>query len=434
MAVQRLVYLVTYSQADLEKFPNRAEFAQIIANGFESKGVSVVQWIVSLEAHQVEGYHYHVAVKLSRRMRFANVRKAIYDQHTINVNFSEGEEGDTYYSAFLYVRKHDDEYVTSPNHPEMTALPQVTDRATASRCKKGRSNTKDGKRKRDRMSDFDLLTIVQEKKFKSRIEVMSLASRLQLQGNSSLARFIANRGSKCVDNALSLAKELAESTETLLRQCKSRLDILRAELLQDCVTGCEKSWLNCAVEVVSQNGIDVPAFAKAIFDLLQLGRGKFRNVYIHGPANCGKSFILQPLKLIYKCFLNPAHGTFAWVGVDESELVFLNDFRWNPTLISWETFLVLLEGDVTHLPAPKNFCHRDIEVKNDVPIVATADMPIVFVKGGTIDQVNTRMMEVRWRSFHFWKVISESQRKEIAPCGRCFAEFVFEFGRQNEPS
>ena len=133
---------------------------------------------------------------------------------------------------------------------------------------------------------------------------------------------------------LSLAKELAESTETLLRQCKTRLDILREQLLQECVTGCGKDLLNCAVEVISQNGIEVTAFAKAIFDLLQLGRGKFRNVYIHGPANCGKSFILQPLKLIYRCFLNPAHVTFAWVGVDEAELVFLNDFRWNPTLIS----------------------------------------------------------------------------------------------------
>ena len=100
MAGQRLVYLVTYSQADLETFPDRAEFAKIIVNGFESRGVQIVQWVVSLEAHDVEGHHYHVAVKLSRRMRFAKVRQAICDRHDINVNFSEAKEGDTYYSAF----------------------------------------------------------------------------------------------------------------------------------------------------------------------------------------------------------------------------------------------------------------------------------------------------------------------------------------------
>ena len=68
MARQCLVYLITYCQADLKKFPGRAEFAEIIVNGFGSRGVQIVQWVVSLEAHQVEGHHHPVVVKLSRRM------------------------------------------------------------------------------------------------------------------------------------------------------------------------------------------------------------------------------------------------------------------------------------------------------------------------------------------------------------------------------
>ena len=73
MAGQRLVYLITYSQADLKKFPDHVEFPKIIVNSFESRGVQIVQWVVSLEAHEVEGHHYKVAVKLSRRTRFATV-------------------------------------------------------------------------------------------------------------------------------------------------------------------------------------------------------------------------------------------------------------------------------------------------------------------------------------------------------------------------
>ncbi len=141
---------------------------------------------------------------------------------------------------------------------------------------------------------------------------------------------------------------------------------------------------------------------------------------------------MHPLKLVYNTFLNPAHGTFAWVGVDECEVIFLNDFRWSRTLIAWETFLVLLEGDVTHLPAPKNVCSKDIEIRNDVPIFATSDMPIFFAKGGSIDQVNTRMMEVRWRSFNLWKVIPENERKELKPCQRCFAEFILGYKIETE--
>ena len=190
--------------------------------------------------------------------------------------------------------------------------------------------------------------------------------------------------------------------------------------------------MKCAVEVVRQNGIEVSAFATAVYDLLRLGRGKFRNIFVHGPANCGKSFLLHPLKLVYNTFLNPAHGTFAWVGVDECEVIFLNDLRWSPTHIAWETFLVLLEGDVMHLPAPKNVCSKDIKISNDIPLFATSDMAIFFAKGGSVDQVNTRMMEVRWRSFNLWKVIPEDERKELKPCPRCFAEFILAYKIETE--
>jgi len=37
--------------------------------------------------------------------------------------------------------------------------------------------------------------------------------------------------------------------------------------------------------------------------------------------------------------------------------------------------LQLLEGDIVHLPAPKNFSKRDIELTRDTPVFATADAP-----------------------------------------------------------
>ena len=51
----RSVYLVTYSQADLEKFPSRAIFAQTVANFFTSTNVKVVQWACSMEEHEITG-------------------------------------------------------------------------------------------------------------------------------------------------------------------------------------------------------------------------------------------------------------------------------------------------------------------------------------------------------------------------------------------
>ena len=429
---QRTIYLVTYSQADLSKFPSRESFSVAILNGFEARNVQVVMWVTSLEHHQNAGCHYHMALKLASKSRWLKVRAEVLKNHAINVNFREQKEGNTYYSAYQYVTKADGEFIASPGHPEMTALPR-TEKAIAAKKAAHQQIPSRKRRREERMSDFDLLKIVQQRKFTSRLQIFSLAANLQAEGNDSLARFIANRGSKCIENALMLAKELKEAPVQLQRQSKTRLELLRAFLDGPCVAECDEQWLRCAIEVVQQNGIELAAFATAVYQLLKLGRGKYRNIFIHGPANCGKSFLLQPLKLVFKIFLNPAHGTFAWVGVDECEVIFLNDFRWSPTLIAWETLLVLLEGDITHLPAPKKLCHKDIEIQSDVPIFATSDMPIVFAKGGTIDMTNTRMMEVRWRSFNLWKVIPESERKELQPCARCFAQLVLGHQSATEP-
>ena len=82
--------------------------------------------------------------------------------------------------------------------------------------------------------------------------------------------------------------------------------------------------------------------------------------------------MLQPLNEIYKTFNNPATGTFAWVGVDEAEVIYLNDFRWSEKVISWQDLLKLLEGDKVHIPTPKTHYTQDILLEKDVPIFATS--------------------------------------------------------------
>ena len=39
---------------------------------------------------------------------------------------------------------------------------------------------------------------------------------------------------------------------------------------------------------------------------------------------------------------------------------------------------------------------------------------------------NANMMDIRWSFFRFWKPISQSEQREIAPCGHCFARFILE--------
>ena len=303
---QRVVYIITYSRADTEKF-RRETFGEAIIEAWNSFNIEISHWVVSMEGHattdadgDLNKYHFHMAVKLKKRGRWLQVKRYLSQKFHIEVHFSDRHN--TYYSAYKYVTKSDLEAVHSVGHPDLTA----------------------------------------------------------------------------------------------------------------------------ANEVLDNQGIIPSVFCNAIYTALSKGRGKFRNIYLYGTANSGKTFMLSPLKIIYNTFCNPATGSFAWVGAEQAEVILLNDFRWHPTIIAWADLLQALEGDTIHLPAPKNFCLRDIELTRDTPFFATSDAPIVFIRAGAIDQTNTNMMDIRWSFFRFWKPISQSEQREIAPCGHCFARFILE--------
>ena len=82
-------------------------------------------------------------------------------------------------------------------------------------------------------------------------------------------------------------------------------------------------------EILHNNEINAYFFAEAIHTLLELGPGKNYNILLAGPANCGKTFLLNPLKEIYDTFLNPSSSKYAFVGVESKKLIFLNDLRWS---------------------------------------------------------------------------------------------------------
>ena len=204
----------------------------------------------------------------------------------------------------------------------------------------------------------------------------------------------------------------------------SRIDMLREAGKDGCV--CEGKWLQCACEILVKNGLHKNAFAESIYVLLLHGRGKYRNLMITGPANCGKTFIFNPLREIYKTFTNPATGTFAWVGAELAEVIFLNDFRWNPKLLPWHDLLLLLEGQTVHLPAPKSHYACDIVFEKSTPILCTGKQPLVYISGGSVDERETEMMSVRWKCFSFSYQIPACQQVNVASCAYCFSHLVLD--------
>ena len=118
----RRVYLITYSQADQEKFPTRQSFGEVVQEAFNSGSgkVTVQYWATCLETHENGGVHYHTCIKLSGPKRWSSVKNSLLNNHGVSVHFSD--QHDSYYSAYRYVTKADGSVCHSDGHPDMTEV------------------------------------------------------------------------------------------------------------------------------------------------------------------------------------------------------------------------------------------------------------------------------------------------------------------------
>ena len=115
----RRTYLVTYSQANLTKFPTRKEFGKCIKKHFNSGSakVKVQHWAFAKEKDQNGGVHYIVALALKSPKRWKSVKESISLKEEIVVNFSDNH--DNYYSAYRYICKDDDSVHQNKHQPNL---------------------------------------------------------------------------------------------------------------------------------------------------------------------------------------------------------------------------------------------------------------------------------------------------------------------------
>ena len=72
-----------------------------------------------------------------------------------------------------------------------------------------------------------------------------------------------------------------------------------------------------AKEILRNNKINAYDFVEAISTLLELSRGKNRDIVLVGPANCGIKFLFNPLTEICETFLNPSSSKYTFAGAEK---------------------------------------------------------------------------------------------------------------------
>jgi hypothetical protein len=206
---------------------------------------------------------------------------------------------------------------------------------------------------------------------------------------------------------------------TLQRKKTSHIDLIRKAAVGECSLSCKGKWLECTQEV------HPILFATAVRELLLLERGKYWNVMIVGPTNCGKTFLLRPLELIFNIFSNPAADRYAWVGAEHAEIIFLNDFRWSKELIEWKSYPyywkeIELTCQLLRITSAQTFVSVKIRQYLQPQSVSSN------YKGSYNSQNEEEddMMASRWKVFTFFHSIPENEQKNLDPCAKCFAKLV----------
>ena len=429
-------YLVTYSQADIEKFPTRESFGKMMEEEFNSGSsqVKVSHWACCKENHVDGGFHYHCCMKLTGVKKWLSVKNNITRKHNIVVNFSDTHSH--YIYAYRYVCKSDREVFHSPGHPDLSDVGSPRTKAGTKALQQGSRKRKIGfnqcgdescSSKSRRLTNLEVSDYIVANNITTLTQLFAKAESRKEEGECDLAMFLFSRTQKSLGELVSKAWLLKTASTSLAMENISRIEKVRNAAAQNCTEECNGSWLQCALEVLTLNGIQPGTFAGYIRDLLVNGRGKFRNLMIYGPSNCAKTFMLRPLKIIFqdRLFDNPANDKYAWIGADEAEVILLQDFRFSKEVIPWKDLLLLLEGETVKLPAPKNHFLRDVIIDTDVPLFATTKAPIVYRGPYNMeDERETEMMNNRWRKIQFKHVFEEEQQKNLKPCGSCFAKLV----------
>ena len=445
------VYIVTYSQLDEKIFPTRQSFARACVAAFG--GQNVLYFACCREEHATEGSHYHVCMRLRQGLKWFSAKKYLLDNYNVVVHFSESPNGGMYAGAYRYVTKEDGEvYIghclqrhpredeigkNKAAHKANTVYRQQAGkareaRATGQSCA-GATGVSTAKGRKRRVDKLEIVEFIRSKKIRNQDELLAAAEIQRVKGESDLPRAVINLGKKGRAELISDAWQMESAIGNVVLQRKTRIEIVR-EIGADssnCVCQQRGMWLCLALEVLMLNGIESDTFARAVFiNLLREGRHKDRNIMLVGERNCAKTFLLEPLQAIFKkTFSSPASSQFGWLGVEEAQIIYLNDFRWVPLHlkggnIAWAAMLRLLEGGEAKLPAPMNSCSEHIVLtkENDVPVFCTSRGPLVFYNQFEAETQTprhaqeNRMMSTRWKTFELTHVFEEEDKIECPEC------------------
>ena len=111
----------------------------------------------------------------------------------------------------------------------------------------------------------------------------------------------------------------------------------------------------------------------------------------------------------------------------------LQDVRISTFKLDFDSLLVWFEGEKFYVPFPRNRFEKDRLYTERAPVFISSGSKFrIPHEEATRLQVNeeeqNRMMDSLFMYFHFQRSLAKEEKMEVAPCARCFAQWVCAHG------
>ena len=138
---------------------------------------------------------------------------------------------------------------------------------------------------------------------------------------------------------------------------RSRVDVLKQACRTPCT--CNGEWLTVVTSSFMKNGIDVQALCKDVWQALRDGRGETTPVIVLAglTGGEGKSLFLKSLITTFVTVFNLTReggGNFPLLDLPLAKVAFLDDYRFDPEILSWATTCLWFDGSDVPIGRPQN--------------------------------------------------------------------------------
>ena len=405
----------------------RQSWADVVRDVHDAAGISLHEMVIFKEFHErtdASGQrlpHYNALVRSDEQYAWRRIACLFHERHSIRIDFSEHIR--TWYDGLLYgavesEHKPAEELDNEPFLWAISGTPTPIAEQLPKHLRGGRRQTK-----LTPMQAYDLCV---EKSVIDVPKAFAVAKAMERQGDRGFLAFLLD----CRDIGAFVGKVVVaqECEDIARREALGRVGLLREAAAAECTCPESSLWLRLARDTLQRNFLDGP-FQKHIADALAYGRAKKRNVFLLGPTNAGKSFLIKPLTLLFRTYSIPDSGSYQLEMILDKEVIYLNDFTWDERWLKWQFLKTFLEGDAIQVGLPKNR-GGNVVFKRDSPVIGSCCAPVqLFNKGGKAMSLNvseTQQMQSRITYLIMQQPVPAESLVECPACAHCAATLYLE--------